>query len=224
MKNRRSLITSLVLCVVFFGIVVSQALALPLLDFQGKVYVDIDGIADPLNTTKVTSWTDEVGWDGDIVNPFDPIVGQYVSGFSSSFDYDFSNDFLTVSPSASGTFYVGSADGTDPYLTATVSKFTVTKLGNYEYTIDAYLSDQQYFHTDTSTFMAQYEANSPLTGIQASLMTWDVVIGLPTEPRGYDYYINVSGKVTPVPEPGTLLLLGSGLLGLCGYGYRRKKK
>jgi len=29
---------------------------------------------------------------------------------------------------------------------------------------------------------------------------------------------------TPIPEPGTLLLLGCGLLGLAGYGIRRKKK
>lgn len=31
-------------------------------------------------------------------------------------------------------------------------------------------------------------------------------------------------KVTSVPEPGTLVLLGSGLLGLVGYGRKRLKK
>jgi len=44
---------------------------------------------------------------------------------------------------------------------------------------------------------------------------------------GGDFYIDRSDlKVTynPVPEPGTLLLLGSGLLGLAGYGFKRKKK
>ena len=35
---------------------------------------------------------------------------------------------------------------------------------------------------------------------------------------------NNGGNTTQVPEPSTMLLLGSGLAGLAWYGIRRKKK
>ena len=32
------------------------------------------------------------------------------------------------------------------------------------------------------------------------------------------------GETTPTPEPGTWVLMGTGLVGLLGYGWRRKKR
>jgi hypothetical protein len=39
----------------------------------------------------------------------------------------------------------------------------------------------------------------------------------------YFYSTLIIKGISPVPLPGSLLLLGSGLLGLMGYGWRRRQ-
>ena len=59
----------------------------------------------------------------------------------------------------------------------------------------------------------------------ASLITWeDLPVSGDVSDRDYDDMIYVVGKVAPIPEPATMILLGSGLIGLAGYARRRFKK
>ncbi len=47
---------------------------------------------------------------------------------------------------------------------------------------------------------------------------------LGVDPFSEEYSFGIRQVATTVPEPGTILLLGFGLLGLAGYGIHRKKK
>jgi len=53
-------------------------------------------------------------------------------------------------------------------------------------------------------------------GFEVDLNSWDLRT---------DSHIEVSNvNITPIPEPGTILLLTTGLLGIAGYGIRLRKK
>ncbi len=222
MKN--VLVRSAVLAIASVGLMVGNALALgfPFADFQGAIFVDVDGNTPTYDGVHITDYVD---LNGQYVfdSQQDSFIGQTVGGsMLSGVSYDYLTGTVTVDPNASANFYIGSADGSDPYLTATISNFSVTELGNNAYSISALLSNQQYFHTADSEFMAQYESASPDSGFQGELLSWDVVFTMP-QGADYDYGVNVSGKMAPVPEPATMLLFGTGLAGLAGV-VRRKKK
>ena len=224
MKN--VFLKSTLLAIASVGLLAGSALALgfPFADFQGAIFVDVDGNTPTYDGVHITDYVDI---NGQYVfnSQQDSFIGQTVGGsMLSGVSYDYLTGTVTVDPNASANFYIGSADGSDPYLTATISNFSVTDLGNNAYSISALLSNQQYFHTADSEFMAQYESASPDSGFQGQLLSWDLVFTLPpSNNSGYDYGVNVSGKMAPVPEPATMLLFGTGLAGLAGV-VRRKKK
>ncbi len=220
---KKTFLRSAVIALAGVGLMAGSAFALgfPFADFQGSVSVDLDGTLPTLNTVHTTGYMDIGG--NYVTDPsVDSFVGQSVSAsLFSGINYDFTTDTLTIDPSATAQFAIGSS--ADLYLTAVASNISATKWGQGVYSITASLSDQQYYHTADSTFMAQYEASSPDSGIQGELITWDLVFTMP-QSSGYEYAINVSGKMAPVPEPATMLLFGTGLAGLAGVVRKKKKQ
>jgi hypothetical protein len=70
------------------------------------------------------------------------------------------------------------------------------------------------------TFSAFSSHNAQTNGFYASEAT---NVGVSGPPRA-DEIITVGRVAVPIPEPGTVTLLGTGTLSLLGYGWRRRKR
>lgn len=122
-----------------------------------------------------------------------------------------------------GKWY-GPAHGSATLLSGTVTAFGWANHptgGNMEY--DAYfanltgaLIDDGIWPTYPTGWKGHADSGSWLTGPTGGDDWWNLSTGFETEKNKSD--------MAPIPEPATLILLGSGLVGLVGYAWRRKKK
>jgi hypothetical protein len=163
------------------------------------------------------------------------------NGSSSSVTFD-GTSFYTEEQSSfklgSLTFYNGTTkkgtsiksvdlsidiDFTDPYTGEELFSFTFSVFNTNNVGDPWTDADYLYFpdsYPDTSFQYQDENYNLRLLGFSQDegvniLEQFHVLEGESTEA---DLYAHVTGGIDPIPEPGTLLLLGSGILGLVAYG------
>jgi hypothetical protein len=150
-------------------------------------------------------WADnDMGYQGDVANSPLPDLKQVVTGLDPSRQYEVSLVYWywhsTIGAKLDGAAAYGEYDGTQPNTTSmTLSTGDIayqTVLGTV---------------SNVSSYQVDIEGVPYALGRTVDAIRW---VGTA--------YVDI-GPAPPAPEPSTLVLLGSGLLGLLAYAWRKRR-
>jgi hypothetical protein len=169
---------------------------------------------------------------GDPILPVDA-AGTELSDFSGATGLDFT-DTGSLTPGVAGTFEVDSTSGDFTILdstTGTIEDFSFLLAGdsaNYPYPpVIAFQVGDSGFQFDLDTITQDFNSGSSLVLSGTGTFFLDGfdptpgVFEFSSQTTGATFSFSASESATPVPEPGSMLLLGTGLL-LLGSSVRRR--